>query len=102
MNCKNCNSPLELEIRFCPQCGTPSTGNPIISGVDQTIQATPLIPRSIEAESTLITPQESMKPTTDFQPFSQEIEKTQQAQWSQPIQQIQQTQWSQPDSYFQP
>jgi hypothetical protein len=87
MNCKNCNSPISPQARFCPVCGTPAEGN---TGASEAVQATPIQPRPIEAEATLITPQQSMSPVIDPQSFPQ--------QW----QQIAQTPPLQSGDYIQP
>ena len=49
MNCKNCNSPLEPQTRFCARCGTTVQGNTTVSGAEQTIAGPPTRSRSIDA-----------------------------------------------------
>jgi hypothetical protein len=72
MNCKNCNSPLEPQGRFCPLCGTPAEGNSMVSGANRTSPVASMQNRPIEAESTLITPQQSMLPLMNPQSLSQQ------------------------------
>src|SRR5947199_3656561 len=83
MNCKNCNSPIESQAHFCPRCGTSAERNTMVGEADHSMQATPPGSRPIEAEATLITPQQSMPPTINPQPFSQHSQHTEQAQWAQ-------------------
>jgi hypothetical protein len=49
MNCKNCNALLQPQTRFCAVCGTPVQGNTRVSATDQTMPASPMWPRPMDA-----------------------------------------------------
>jgi hypothetical protein len=83
MNCKNCNSPLEAQARFCAGCGTPVEENIMVGGANQTMPAAPMGFQPIEA-TTAIPPQQPMPLVINPQSLSQQPQHMEQARWPQP------------------
>ena len=71
MNCKNCNSPLEPNARFCATCGASVVGNPTLSVGNPTMPAAPTV--SPPRETTMWTPSQQPMPLgMNPQPLSQQ------------------------------
>ena len=60
MNCKNCNSPLEQNARFCATCGASVVGNPTFSGGNHAMPTAPTV--SPPREPTTWTPPQQAMP----------------------------------------